>query len=194
MTWRALQTALLGVALVAAATTAVRADDDEQQEEDDDTPPRRLTYTLGVSTMFSSFDANGSQVTAALAGELGYRFDRTNSFGLRLAWTRMTGTISMDLPPYNLNYDFQPIFIGGYAHAEAWHRIWGEVYAGLALDYYHDDYNGSQWTTGLGMGVVGGVDVATVGNDYHLAIYGEVFGELDGGSHNGAAVGVLVRR
>jgi hypothetical protein len=193
MTWRALRVALLGAGLVAAATTVARADDDENTEEDDDTPPHRLTYSLGVSTMFSSFDSNGSQVTAALAGDIGYRFDRTNSIGFRLAWTRMTGTISMDVMPYTLNYDFQPIFLGGYAHAEAWKRIWGEVYAGLALDYYHDQVNGSSWSTGLGMGVVGGVDVATVG-DYHFAVYGEAFGELDGGSHDGAAIGVLVRR
>ena len=153
--------------------------------------PPQLAATAQVSYYWLDLPDPGGSEGALVAGTIGFHTDPTTVVGLRLSYGRTTGTYSDTFTPPT-PYDASAIIAAVFAHGEALDTLWADVFLGASIDDFHLHGAGGMWTTGLGLGLVGGADVVKI-RHHRFGLIGTVESELSGGSHEALALGVAYR-
>jgi hypothetical protein len=159
-----------------------RASQDELTESDirpaitEGAPAQHTALSLAAGyTSGSIYDLDVSGLT--VAGQLGYRFDETNTAGLHLELGRLAGDYTYGIAsPMMHTLSTIPIELAGFAQATAYDRVWGAAFLGLHLTRVSDT-GITQWESGIGYGLAAGIDVYKLG-PHRFALYGRIQGEL----------------
>jgi zinc protease len=159
-----------------------------------------ISSTIQRSTRIHPDCCEGGQVSVFA----GYRLDSRKTLGLLLTTGYFSGRYTydvLDLPGGPLH--IVPIHVGAAIMGNGYQRLWGVFYVGAHVDRRTDPtpetpsstpVGHGVWTTGIGFGLGGGVDVVKL-SSHRLGLYGLIQGTFSvAGAYSSLTLGVAYRR
>jgi hypothetical protein len=157
-------------------------------------PPSRLS--LAVFPSFSTGNILSAGVSGySIAAQVGFRFDRISTVGIRASIGKLTGEydVGLLLPLYQ-PIEVMPFALTGFLQGTAYDRVWGAVFLGVGRDRIVDNNAPAYSESGLLFGLEGGLDLVKA-RGFRVGIYGRIEGEFaSNASYNAFSVGIGLRR